>query len=89
MILIPKRRYLKMKRLSFLVVFYCIIHGASGDFSARYEGMDQQTVAKMIQATYGAPFDFVNEAAFNTFTAAHQPKFHMQASTSSPTSSSM
>jgi len=64
-----------MKRLWLLVMFYCIVHGASGDMAVTYEGMDQATVTKLVQQTYGVPFDFVNQAAYNAFVAAHPPSF--------------
>jgi len=63
-----------MKRLWLLIVFYCIVHGASGDFAVSYDGMDQKTITQLIQQTFAAKFDFVDQAAYNAFVAAHRPK---------------
>ena len=63
-----------MRRLWLLVVFYCIVHGASGDFAVSYDGLDQGTVTSSVQQTYGAPFDFVDKTTYDAFVAAHLPK---------------
>lgn len=63
-----------MKRLWLLVVLYCIVHKASGDFAVTYEGMDKNTVKGLIKQTYKAKFDFVDKPTYDSFQSAHLPK---------------
>ena len=64
-----------MKRLWLLVVFYCIVHGASGDFALKYEGQDKKTITQLIHQTHQAKFDFVDQTTYAAFLAKHKPKF--------------
>ncbi len=63
-----------MKRVYFMIVFYCIVHGAAGDFAVKYEGMDRKTVTQLIKQTHNAPFNFVDQSTYKVFVAQRQPK---------------
>ena len=75
-----------MKHPWLLIVFYCIIHKASGDIAVRYEGMTQNDVTNSIQTAYNVPFTFVDAPTFAAFVAAHVPTALMQVSTPTQTS---
>ncbi len=64
-----------MRKFWLLVVFYCVVHGTGGDFFVRYEGMDKSAIAKLIQKTYAAKFDFVSEASYKAFLDKQKNKY--------------
>jgi hypothetical protein len=48
------------------------IHDPAGEKVASYDGMDIATVTVLVTQT-GFPFDFITQAAYDTFVTAHRP----------------
>lgn len=51
------------------MIFFTVEHAPTGDILRQYIGMPQDTVS-MLQAEYGNPFEFIEEADYKARVAA-------------------
>ncbi len=59
-----------MKRWSWLLVIYVVVHATRGDILVEYEGLEPQAVAQMVQDTYGAPYEVITPERYQSLIQA-------------------